>query len=493
MRNTFWLQKIGPEYIELAFRWAHEADPQALLFYNDYNNEGLNPKSDAIYRLVQDLRSRGVPIHGVGLQMHLRVDLPPDTQAVAANMERLAQLGLQVHITEIDVRIQNGSGSTEERLRAQAQIYRDMLSVCLNATNCPAFVTWGVSDQYSWIPGFTGNPDAPLLFDASFQPKPAYNALVELLSPQAQNPTGPAIRVDIQPASSGGQVQVLFQLFNVAEVYGLEANCSANPAVLSGADRIDGEGFNSSNSFFVDQGYNATNGSWVVAATRLMPNPAISGSMTAFGLNYTAQNAGDTTVNCSVLAVDKNGYPLPLEVIQNPSAPPQPTAQQPASPLPTATPPQTSVLNGTVTYQNGPDNAGITVRLLANDSILAEAETAADGTYRFPDVPPGAYTLEAHAPYHLPIRLPITVTADGAAIELASAMLPSGDTDNSGMIDIVDAIFIGANFGIQTPPAPANADLNRDALVNVSDLVLVGANFGLSGPVMVSSEDTGTG
>ena len=86
LRDTIWLRGIGPEYIDMAFRWAHEADPDALLFYNDYAGEGLGTKSDAIYALVQGLLERGVPINGVGLQMHVSLRWSPQPQDVAANM-----------------------------------------------------------------------------------------------------------------------------------------------------------------------------------------------------------------------------------------------------------------------------------------------------------------------------------------------------------------------------------------------------------------------
>jgi hypothetical protein len=92
----------GSAYIEQAFRWAHEADSKALLFYNETQGEGLNPKSDAVYAMVKDFKHRGVPIDGVGLQLHIsQLDL--DTAAIAANIMRLTALGVQVHITELDV------------------------------------------------------------------------------------------------------------------------------------------------------------------------------------------------------------------------------------------------------------------------------------------------------------------------------------------------------------------------------------------------------
>lgn len=172
LRDTIWLRNIGPEYIELAFRWAHEADPQALLFYNDYGAEGLNAKSDAIYNLVKSLLEKGVPIHGVGLQMHISLENPPNPQEVAANIKRLNKLGLEVHITEMDVRIR--TPARWEDLIRQAEIYREILKVCLSAENCKAFVMWGLTDKYSWIPSHFSGYGAALIFDESYKPKPAY-------------------------------------------------------------------------------------------------------------------------------------------------------------------------------------------------------------------------------------------------------------------------------------------------------------------------------
>jgi len=180
LRDTIWLRGIGPEYIDMAFQWAHEADPDARLFYNDYGGEGQGRKSDAIYALVQSLLQRGVPIHGVGLQMHVSLDDFPTPQDVATNMDRLSALGLEVHITEMDVRIKGEA--TEEALVKQAGVYRDMLDACLSAQNCKAFVLWGFTDRHSWIPYFFEGWDAALIFDPSYRPKPAYDALADGLA-----------------------------------------------------------------------------------------------------------------------------------------------------------------------------------------------------------------------------------------------------------------------------------------------------------------------
>jgi endo-1,4-beta-xylanase len=182
LRNTFWMQKIGPEYIGMAFQWAREADPDARLFYNDFDGEGLNTKSQAIFNLMRSLRENGIPIDGVGLQMHVALDMAPAPRELKSNMERLEKLGLEIHITEMDVRLQLSNESEQVKLAAQAETYRQVLSVCLQVKNCRAFITWGLSDRFSWIPGYTGHPDAPLLFDQNGAPKPAYWAVQKQLA-----------------------------------------------------------------------------------------------------------------------------------------------------------------------------------------------------------------------------------------------------------------------------------------------------------------------
>lgn len=143
LRQDLWLNVIGPDYIEQAFRFAHDADPQARLYYNDYGGEGTGRKADAIYALVSDLKNKGVPIDGVGLQMHVGIGPreAPQPDDVSANMDRLAALGLDVQITEMDVKIQNGTGREDRKLTAQASLYANMLHVCLQHKTCTAFLT----------------------------------------------------------------------------------------------------------------------------------------------------------------------------------------------------------------------------------------------------------------------------------------------------------------------------------------------------------------
>lgn len=175
----------GTAYIEQAFRWAHAADPKALLFYNDYDTDGINPKSDAVYLMVKDFKQRGVPIDGVGLQAHIFDLTAKDLQSLSANIKRLVALGVQVHITEFDVGLPtDGVGNLldPDSLATQADIYRQVATACFQERGCTALQTWGFTDNYTWIPGHTKNAKgAPLPFDRNYAPKPAYRSLLNAL------------------------------------------------------------------------------------------------------------------------------------------------------------------------------------------------------------------------------------------------------------------------------------------------------------------------
>lgn len=190
LKPSIW-SKIGSasdDYIRLAFQWAHEADPEAKLFYNDHGAEGLNGKSHRIFRALQQLRAEGIPVHGIGFQMHMGfLGGPtqflgnPSPAEVGANMERLARLGLEIHITEMDVPIFDFVFVTQSQLRSQARIYREMLAECLKNESCTSFTTWGFTDRYSWIPSALPGWGSGHLFDRNYAPKPAFHAILELL------------------------------------------------------------------------------------------------------------------------------------------------------------------------------------------------------------------------------------------------------------------------------------------------------------------------
>lgn len=171
LRKTIWLDRLGPEYIELAFRWARESDPDALLFYNDYNHEGGGKPSKAIYTFVKDMKNRGVPIDGVGLQMHLSLNHLPDIQHIVQAIRRFGDIGLQVHITELDIKIPSPTDKTA--LEKQAKMYGELIRVVCNEPACTDIVIWGLDDGHSWVPD-----KSALVFDNRYQPKPAYHAMV---------------------------------------------------------------------------------------------------------------------------------------------------------------------------------------------------------------------------------------------------------------------------------------------------------------------------
>jgi endo-1,4-beta-xylanase len=171
-------------YIERCFRWAHEADPQALLFYNEAEAETMNPKSDAIYAMVRDFRQRGAPIDGVGFEMHI-AHLHADVASISANIKRFTALGVQVHITEMDVALPvdaEGNASAED-LQLQADLYRQIATACVSHPGCTAIQTWGFTDKYSWIGSHSKKAEgAALLFDRNYRSKPAYLALRNTLA-----------------------------------------------------------------------------------------------------------------------------------------------------------------------------------------------------------------------------------------------------------------------------------------------------------------------
>ncbi|NYI07317.1 endo-1,4-beta-xylanase [Allostreptomyces psammosilenae] len=165
-RSSPFQDRLGDGFIEEAFRAARAADPNAKLCYNDYNTDGINAKSNAVYNMVRDFKARGVPIDCVGFQSHFNSasPVPSDFQA---NLQRFADLGVEVQITELDI---EGSGT------AQADSYRRVVQACLNVTRCTGITVWGVTDKYSWRASGT-----PLLFDGNYNKKPAYDAVLTAL------------------------------------------------------------------------------------------------------------------------------------------------------------------------------------------------------------------------------------------------------------------------------------------------------------------------
>lgn len=180
LRESIWSRVLGPGYIADALRWAHAADPGARLYLNDFGIEGINAKSNGMYALVRRLLADGVPIDGVGFQTHWTAD--PLPASMVANLRRFADLGIDVAITEVDVRVT--LPTTPAKLEAQAATYRQALTACLAVPRCVSFTMWGFTDKYSWVPSIrpADRAGAACVYDVSFKTKPAYTALAELLA-----------------------------------------------------------------------------------------------------------------------------------------------------------------------------------------------------------------------------------------------------------------------------------------------------------------------
>jgi endo-1,4-beta-xylanase len=176
---------LGDSYIEKSFRWAHEADPEAKLFVNEFGIDEMNSRSDLTYKMVEELLAKGIPVHGIGFQMHRALGTDdwfpgiPNMESVRKNFERYEKLGLEIHITEMDIPVQKGNGSHEERLIEQAKAYKNILEVALSIKAFKALVVWGVTDRINWIDYISGKEDAPLLFDREYKKKPAYFSMIE--------------------------------------------------------------------------------------------------------------------------------------------------------------------------------------------------------------------------------------------------------------------------------------------------------------------------
>ncbi|WAM33576.1 endo-1,4-beta-xylanase [Caldicellulosiruptor morganii] len=177
-RRSDWYNILGPEYIEKAFIWAHEADPKAKLFYNDYSTEDPY-KREFIYKLIKNLKAKGVPVHGVGLQCHISLDWP-DVSEIEETVKLFSRIpGLEIHFTEIDISIAKNMTDDDAYNRyllvQQAQKLKAIFDVLKKYRNVVTSVTfWGLKDDYSWLRG-----DMPLLFDKDYQPKFAFWSLID--------------------------------------------------------------------------------------------------------------------------------------------------------------------------------------------------------------------------------------------------------------------------------------------------------------------------
>jgi len=251
--SSFWRQKIGADFIDSAFVYAHQADPGAYLYYNDYGGEGTGGKGDQIYNMVKDMKARGIPIHGVGLQCHFSNSI--NKASISANIKRLGELGLRVSCTEIDIANTSTNGAP----------WQQLMEACLENYNATSFVVWGVSDAASW----RGSSCGCLIWDGQQQPKTAvYNALTTALNSADAT---------------------------IAEKRKTFAGLTAS-AILEGKGKPDALAFKASQRFT----FNNNIFSYTVPSDRDVRMQVIDArGKTAMDMNLGRQTSGMHTVNCS--------------------------------------------------------------------------------------------------------------------------------------------------------------------------------------------------
>jgi len=180
--NSVWYEGIGPEFLDSAFVWAHAADPDAELCYNDYSLEwGLREGSKAsfVVEQVKRWKENGIPITCVGTQTHIEIAHETTPQNVRALAKALAELDVTLNITELDIGFPQGNADklTAADYEKQGHIYRQFMDVFLEEPNMGEFVIWGLTDAHSWLDGQQGKTQG-LLYDKQYKPKPAYDSIM---------------------------------------------------------------------------------------------------------------------------------------------------------------------------------------------------------------------------------------------------------------------------------------------------------------------------
>jgi len=177
LRSSVWKNTIGEDFVAQAFKWARAADPAAKLYINDYSIEGVNAKSTALYNLVSKLKNQSVPIDGVGFQSHFIVgSLPGD---LSTNLQRFTALGLEVAITELDIR--TTTPASADKLTQQAKDYGTTFKACMNIPKCVGVTIWGITDKFSWVPNTFSGQGSALVWDDNYKEKAAHAAIESAL------------------------------------------------------------------------------------------------------------------------------------------------------------------------------------------------------------------------------------------------------------------------------------------------------------------------
>lgn len=191
IRETMWYKAMGEDYIAKAFIYAHEADPEAILFYNDFNIERDTIKLNATLKMIKELKAKNVPISGIGFQMHIRMDIPDEI--IAHTLKKASETGLQIHLSEVDIifnkhddtrlgGIQIYDELTDAMKKAQAEKYKNLVKMyraIVPKKQQFGITFWDFTDRDSWINSFFNLNDWPTLYDTRLKPKPAYYGFLE--------------------------------------------------------------------------------------------------------------------------------------------------------------------------------------------------------------------------------------------------------------------------------------------------------------------------
>ncbi|KAL2280534.1 hypothetical protein FJTKL_12510 [Diaporthe vaccinii] len=179
---------LGPDYIKLAFQVASETDPDAKLYYNDYNLERPGPKATAAAGIARTLKDAGIRIDGIGMQAHLTAGRSPSLEEQVAVMEQYAETGVEVALTELDVRI--NLPANETNLQQQKQGYHDAVAACVQVDACVGVTIWDFYDPFSWVPVTFPGQGEPLLWFEDFTKHPAYYGVLEAFAQETNSTCG---------------------------------------------------------------------------------------------------------------------------------------------------------------------------------------------------------------------------------------------------------------------------------------------------------------
>ncbi|MEV5707295.1 endo-1,4-beta-xylanase [Actinoallomurus sp. NPDC052274] len=278
LRADAFYNAMGSGYIADALRTAHAADPNAKLYLNDYNIEGTGAKSDGMYNLVKSLKQQGVPIDGVGFESHLAVQygFPANMQQ---NLQRFADLGVDVAVTELDVRMQLPADTT--KVNTQAQYYTNVVKACLAVTRCVGITIWDYTDKYSWIPGTFSGEGSALPWDENLNKKPQiYGAISTALGGTDDGGGTPT------PTPTPGSCKVAYS----ANDWG--TGFTANITITNGSSAINGWTlkFSYAGNQQLSQGWSGTwsqSGNTVTVINASWNGSLAAGASTSVGANFT--------------------------------------------------------------------------------------------------------------------------------------------------------------------------------------------------------------